>query len=291
MSRDHHPSIRTLGPQDRSLLDGLLARSDWRHAHLDWLDPIELLDGAPFLLASEGGRPAACLACPPDPPAVAWIRVFAGTSDLPARSAWHALWPTACASAIGLGAHTAAALTTDRWMGSLALESGFIESNRVVLLEHRGAVEAPVFPAGVRLRAFRPVDLPAVYEVDQQAFDGLWLYSPPVLAAALRQAASVTILEAQGRISGYQLSTASALGAHLARLAVLPEVQGQGYGRTLVQHLLHEFGRQGLDRVSVNTQEDNHPGLRLYHRLGFRETGQSYPVFTRTLDGVHGGDR
>jgi len=33
--------------------------------------------------------------------------------------------------------------------------------------------------------------------------------------------------------------------------------------------------------VSVNTQSDNARARELYVRLGFRETGQLYPVFER----------
>jgi ribosomal protein S18 acetylase RimI-like enzyme len=280
MSRAHERSIRPVGPSDRALIEGLVATADWRHVHLDWLDAGDLVGLAPFLLALERGRPLACLGCPPDPPGSSWIRIFAGVSRVSAAEAWQALWPQACASAVELGALTAAALATDLWMASLLQESGFAESNRVVFLEHEGKTGAPAIPAGAWLRSYQPADLQAVHEVDQEAFDGLWRYSRPVLTAALAQSASVTILEAEGCIAGYQLSTASALGAHLARLAVRPELQGRGYGRALVEHLLHEFGRHGFDRVSVNTQEDNAPSLRLYRRLGFRDTGQSYPVFT-----------
>jgi ribosomal protein S18 acetylase RimI-like enzyme len=279
----HEQTTRQVGPEDRALIEGLMAMAHWRHAHLDWLAAGDLVGLTPFLLLLERGRPSACLACPPDPPGVAWLRVFAGVSGLPASEAWHAMWPAARESAIGLGAHTAAALTADVWMASLLGESGFAESNRVVFLEHQGRAGTPIIPAGAQVRAYRPSDLQALQEVDQQAFDGLWQYSRPVLAAALAQAASVTILEAEGAFAGYQLSTASALGAHLARLAVRPVLQGRGYGRALVEHLLYEFGRSGFDRVSVNTQADNAPSLRLYRRLGFRDTGQSYPVFTLML--------
>jgi ribosomal-protein-alanine N-acetyltransferase len=260
-----------------------MVMAGWRHAHLDWLAASDLVGLTPFRLLLERGQPSACLACPPDPPGVAWIRVFAGAVGLPAADAWHAMWPAASESAIELGAHTAAALTVDSWMTSLLRASGFAESNRVVFLEHQGRSGTPIIPAGARLRAYASSDLQALQEVDQRAFDGLWQYSRQVLAAALAQAASVTILEAEGVIAGYQLSTASALGAHLARLAVRPEFQGRGYGRALVEHLLHEFGLRGFDRVSVNTQTDNSPSLRLYRRLGFRDTGQSYPVLTLML--------
>ncbi len=278
-------TTRKAGPDDRALVDGLMAGARWRHSHLDWLDAGDLVGAAPFLLTLERGRAAGCLACPPDPPGVAWIRVFAGGSGLAAEEAWGAMWPLARQSALKLGAHTAAALTAEAWMAALLLESGFAESNQVVFLEHQGRGGEPALPAGARLREYRPSDLPAVLAVDQRAFVGPWLYSRPVLAAALEQAASVTVLEAEGVVAGYQLSTASALGAHLARLAVDPDLQGRGYGRALVEGLLYEFGLRGFDRLSVNTQADNGASLRLYRRLGFRDTGQSYPVYTLSLQG------
>ncbi len=198
------------------------------------------------------------------------------------------MWPIARRSAIELGAHTAAALTADAWLAALLLESGFAETNRVVFLEHSGRGGKSVLPTGTRIRDYRPTDLPAVLAVDQCAFDGLWLYSRSVLGAALEQAASVTVLEANGVVAGYQLSTASALGAHLARLAVHPDSQGKGYGRALVEDLLYEFGLRGFDRVSVNTQADNTASLRLYRRLGFRDTGRTYPVYMLGLRGASG---
>jgi ribosomal-protein-alanine N-acetyltransferase len=267
------------------MVDGLMAAARWRHSHLDWLDAGDLVGASPFLLTLERGRPAGCLACPPDPPGVAWIRVFAGGWGLPAEEAWDAMWPLARGAAMKLGAHIAAALTAEPWMAALLTGSGFAVANQVVFLEHRGRGGEPALPAGVRLRDYRPSDLAQVLAVDQRAFEGPWLYSRSVLAAALEQAASVTVLEVEGVIAGYQLSTASALGAHLARLAVDPVLQGRGYGRALVEGLVYEFGLRGFDRVSVNTQSDNAASLRLYRRLGFRDTGQSYPVYTLSLQG------
>lgn len=275
--------VRAIDPKDRQAIDCLLATSDWQHAHLDWLAALDLIGQQPFLMASIGNRPGACLACPPDPPGVAWVRAFIGKSVLSPAAAWDAMWPRARVSAIGLGARIAAALTAEPWMEALLRASGFAETNRVVFLEHHGRPGAPALPAGVRLRPYRPSDLQAVCEVDAEAFQGLWRYSEIVLRAALAQAAMITLLEVDGRLAGYQLSTASVLGVHLARLAVRPGFQRRGFGRALVEHLLHEFGRQGLDRVSVNTQQDNLPSLRLYRRLGFQPTRQSYPVYTLTL--------
>ncbi len=278
-------TTRDAGPDDRHLIDGLLAAARWRHAHLDWLEASDLLCLSPFLVTMDQAGPAACLACPPDPPGFAWIRVFASASGLPPADAWAVLWPLAAQAATRIGATTAAALSADAWMAALLRRSGFAETNRVVFLEHQGRPAAPAIPAAVRLRPYQASDLADLLALDQEAFAGLWAYSLPVLSAALDQASVVTVLEADGVLAGYQLSTASALGAHLARLAVHPRLQCRGYGRVLVQHLLHEFCLRGFDRMSVNTQADNAASLRLYRRLGFHDTGQAYPVYTMPLPG------
>ncbi|MBM3121841.1 MAG: GNAT family N-acetyltransferase [Chloroflexi bacterium] len=291
MAGQHLWVPRQATPADQRLVDTLLAGARWRHAHLDWLDAVDLLGQSPFLLATDHDRTSACLACPPDPPGFAWIRVFASGAELQPAEAWACLWPSASRRARLQGASLAAALSAEPWMVSLLRHAGFEETNGVVFLEHRGRGIDPLTLAGMRIRSYQPGDIDALLDLDQQAFPGLWGYSLPVLTAAIEQAALVTVLEAAGEIVGYQLSTASALGAHLARLAVAPQHQGQGYGSALVRHLLHAFSLRGFDRVSVNTQVDNRASLTLYRRLGFADTGQAYPVFTTPLTGsAVGGD-
>jgi ribosomal protein S18 acetylase RimI-like enzyme len=82
------------------------------------------------------------------------------------------------------------------------------------------------------------------------------------------------------------LSTGGSGRAHLARLAVLPEIQGRGIGRALVQDLFAQLVRNGVYRVSVNTQNDNATSLRLYQRLGFVRTGEQYPVYLYDVPAV-----
>jgi ribosomal protein S18 acetylase RimI-like enzyme len=87
------------------------------------------------------------------------------------------------------------------------------------------------------------------------------------------------VAEADGQIIGYQLSTRNPLGAHLARLAVRPESQGRGVGRALVADLIQQAERRSMYHLTVNTQNDNLSSLALYKKIGFRETGDCYPVY------------
>jgi ribosomal-protein-alanine N-acetyltransferase len=111
----------------------------------------------------------------------------------------------------------------------------------------------------------------------------LWQNGRESLAAALRQSIVATGADVDGVLVGYQLTTASALGAHLARLAVDPVFQGRGLGAALVIDLLERLQRRGYDSVTLNTQSDNLRSQELYRRLGFRETGQRYAVFETLL--------
>ena len=125
-------------------------------------------------------------------------------------------------------------------------------------------------PSALILRPMNLDDLNAVCRIDQAAFTPLWQNSLDYLELAFRQAAVATVAEIENRMVGYQISTATPIGGHLARLAVLPNIQGQGIGYTLVQDLLNQFYRRGAQKVTVNTQKDNLASLALYRETEFR---------------------
>jgi len=130
-----------------------------------------------------------------------------------------------------------------------------------------------------------PGDLPAVTEVDNKSFNLLWQNSQDGLSAGLRESALASVAVFDQKVIGYQVSTATSNGGHLARLAVLPEFQRQGIGRALVVDTINQFKNNGARMVTVNTQSDNYSSLRLYQALGFRLTGEQYPVFQFTIQG------
>ncbi len=280
--------LRPSVPQDRDLITQFLTTAHHRHLHFDWFAPEDLTGQAPFLIASRDGRVVGCLALPPDPPRIAWVRLFAIAAGESPSAVWNLLWPEALRQAVELGVRTVAALALERWFYRLLERAGFRRTNSVLFLEWRG-FQAPPLPAPpVALRPMEAEDLAGVAEVDAQAFAALWQHSPQALKAALNQAAYATVAEIEGRLVGYQISTASAFGGHLARLAVAPAAQGLGIGQSLVADLIQAFLVRGINRITVNTQADNLRSQRLYTRLGFRPTGQKYPVFELSLASVSG---
>jgi ribosomal protein S18 acetylase RimI-like enzyme len=126
-------------------------------------------------------------------------------------------------------------------------------------------------------------DIPKVRQVDAQSFDPLWQNSQESLESAWEKSASASVAQISDQVIGYQLSTGSSSGGHLARLAVRPDWQSCGVGTALVRHLLTQFHMWGALRVTVNTQADNQASLSLYSKLGFRRTDKYYPVFQLQL--------
>lgn len=276
-------TIRPASSADRSVVSSLLAASSWKHQHLDWFSALELIGMPPYYLAMEGPRAIGCLACPPDVPEVDWLRLFVVQTGYAVGSVWDSLWEVVREAARLSGATVAAALPTVEWMPALLERAGFEKVNEVVFLEWDASPPPVVRPAPARVRPFRPREIAAVAEIDHRAFRPLWQLSDRALGAALAQAAVATVAEVDGAIVGYQITTATGVGAHLARLAVDPPLQRSGIGTLLVADALRSLSRRGLHRVSVNTQSDNRPSLRLYSSLAFAPSGQAFPVYTFPL--------
>jgi ribosomal-protein-alanine N-acetyltransferase len=84
-------------------------------------------------------------------------------------------------------------------------------------------------------------------------------------------------------VAAYQISTPSSQGLHLARLATHPNFQGRGLAKALILHVQEQVARRPHQRLTVNTQDNNIPSLGLYQKLGFKLTGEAFPVYQREL--------
>jgi len=270
------PAVQT----DQRQIANLIHFSSHVHRHLDWRSPLDWIGSPPFFVLENQGQVVAALGCPPDPPSVAWVRLFANSGMIPVQESWQRLWDRAHSELTHKGQYITAAIALHEWLHDLLLSSGFVSRQSIVMLERDGGPPTEmVLPPEISLRAMMPFDLPAVAEVDGSAFELLWQNTLPVFERAYPQAEWATVVETEGQVIGYQLSTRNPLGVHLARLAVRPALQGKGLGYALVADLIQQVGRRGLSHLTVNTQSDNATSLALYQRLGFHETRERYPVY------------
>lgn len=274
-------SVREVTEKDRPQLANLIHFETRVHRHLDWRPPLDWIGYSPCLVAeNNNGHLIGALVCPPDPPEIAWIRLFAVSSQYSITETWEPLWDAARMELNEKCNAQVAAIPLQQWFRTLLERAGFYHNSDVVLLQwQRGK---PISKRRLATFSIRPMnfdDLPSVKIIDEAAFSRIWQNSLESLGLAFRQSAVATVAEDENGIAGYQISTASPMGGHLARLAVHPDMQGKDIGITLVLDMLDQFERRGALRVTVNTQEDNLTSLSLYEKVGFQRTGESYPVY------------
>jgi ribosomal-protein-alanine N-acetyltransferase len=273
-------------PEDQQQIANLMYFESHVHRHLDWRAPLDWL-GSPFYwVLEENGRILGVLACPSSPLGIAWVRLFAHAGNVNLAEAWDILWQTARSDIARQGGSTVAVISMHQWFDAVLKESAFTNNQSIVMLElrNRQAVQRPA-PAGVVIRDMTRNDLPEVAELDAAAFAPLWQNAEETLAIALPQASVATVAESAVGMVGYQITTANPFGAHLARLAVRPDVQKRGFGSWLVDDLVERLRRQGVKRLTVNTQSDNHTSLALYKKMGFVGSGEKFPVYCYEIPG------
>jgi ribosomal protein S18 acetylase RimI-like enzyme len=274
-------TVRSAQQSDHQHLAGLINFEAHVHRHMDWHAPLEWLGRDPFLVIDIDGKVIAALACPPDLPQVAWIRLFAVSREMSPRNAWQQLWSASLQSLDSSSDLIVAVLPLYEWLITLLKNSGFIHTQDVILMMNdlKELPQAPPPNPGC-IRSMKASDIPEVTRVDRAAFDQMWGNSQDMLAIAYNQAEFATVAEIDGVVIGYQISTSTSMGGHLARLAVLPDFWGRGVGYGLVFHLIQQYIRRGTRRLTVNTQGDNDASIKLYSRAGFYATGESYPVYS-----------
>lgn len=288
--------VRPADSKDHQQLSNLIFFETRLHRHLDWRSPLDWL-GDPFYWAlDEGGHITAALACPTEARGIAWVRLFVYAGRWSAENAWNLLWSTAREEVARAGGATVAAIAVQPWFQHVLAASGFENRQQIVMLEWRyqpwaGRVRVATNGSGrneadgIQIRKMTEADLPQVERIDAASFHPLWQNPLETLHKAWMQSLFATVVEDDRGVIGYQLTTGNGPRAHLARLAVHPNMQGRDIGKFLLSDLFTRLRQNGIGKLSVNTQNDNLSSLSLYQKMGFVRTGQQYPVFVSDVAG------
>lgn len=279
-------TARNATPADYARLLSFMNGQNYLHRHLDWRDTLDWIGAEPFLIAEENHKIQSVLACPPDPADVAWVRLFGVSQHNSPDRAWRALFYQALDTLTCLTPRPAVvSLSLRDWFTGLLQRNGFaFHQDIVVFLYDQAPPPAVPVADGLVLRELRTGDLPAVLQLDHLAFEPIWRLSETDMQYAYRKSAYCTVMELDGEIVGYQMSSSTGFYAHLARLAVHPRLQRRRIGFSMVQDLLEYFlVKRTCWGVTLNTQHDNASSLALYQKIGFRETGERFPVYIYSL--------
>lgn len=276
-------TIRQAEKSDTSLIADFLNRAVCVHRHLDWQGILDWIPFDPFLIMQDEYRMQALLSCPPDLKKIAWIRCFACDKKYDLSPTWETLF-TKIQTLPQLAGSTLYSVGLNDWFANLLSHSGFVNFQNIVVLQWNGKM--PVFQTFDQSWLIRPMeegDLDKVAELDQTAFESIWVNPPDKIRLAYAQSEHSSVVELDDRIVGYEMTTANHISAHLARIAIHPDFQKQHIGSSLITDMFKYFIRKGISNISVNTQSTNAASLALYKHIGFELTNETFPVFQYQL--------
>lgn len=118
-------------------------------------------------------------------------------------------------------------------------------------------------------------------QLDHAAFPWLWRNSREEFRAYVRMPfVEIWVGRIDGRITSYVGLTHFRRWSHLDRIAIMPDVQGQGLGREALRFAIQRMMDAGAERVGLSTQRKNHRSRHMYENVGFEETPElNYDVY------------
>jgi ribosomal-protein-alanine N-acetyltransferase len=124
-------------------------------------------------------------------------------------------------------------------------------------------------------------DLDAMLEIDGLAFPAFWRFDNLALVESTRatsRSAVLVIRDGDLGIAGFAVVGFGHAISYLQRVAVHPDWQGQGMGRSLVRGAGRSAKRNGSRAILLNTQFDNTSAIGLYEAEGFVQLPESLAV-------------
>ena len=114
--------------------------------------------------------------------------------------------------------------------------------------------------------------LDEVLAIEQRAYDHPW--SRGNFADSLRSGYQAQLLCAGDAILGYFVAMKGVDEVHLLNITVAPEVQGQGWGRVLLDALALWARAQGAQWLWLEVRTSNVRAQHVYERYGYRRVGE-----------------
>lgn len=273
--------LRKTRSGDRPAIDALLNRARLASPILSKWEAQLAQEG--FVVTEIGGRIEGALLASSDESPVGWVRLAALSHQLRAGPWLDISLPPVLAHLRRLHVRELAWMDHCEWVGPLLEMRGFTERTEVITLAKRDRTAPCVGRPSITLRPASRADFGTLALIDRLAFAPMWWRSEATIRRRATTASRFMLAEDAGEVLGYAESEQRPPMAHLNRIAVRPDHDGEGIGACLLEQVLTSLWESGVQTISLNTQRTNRRARRLYSRFGFAPTGESATVWALQL--------
>lgn len=121
----------------------------------------------------------------------------------------------------------------------------------------------------LRIRALDPERLPAVMEIEKEAFPHDTYPTRLMLDYLRADPEGFLVAEVAGKIVGYIIASALDEEARVVSMAVARAWRRREIGKALLERVLQRFVESGFDEVELEVRPDNVAAISLYEAMGF----------------------
>lgn len=127
-------------------------------------------------------------------------------------------------------------------------------------------------PQEVRIEPMAGEHLDELVELEKKAFTVPW--SRGMFEEELKNPlATYYVLLIDGRLAGYGGMWMVLNEGHITNIAVEPSLRRMGAGRRILEHLLSEGEKRGVDSFTLEVRQSNEAAKKLYLSCGFKMAG------------------
>jgi ribosomal-protein-alanine N-acetyltransferase len=274
-------AVRRALPDDEQAVDAFLDRSQHvalrvarAHAFAAVLGDLWLVEGGQGLVGACGIDVA--------PATVAQIVVCALADGCDPDQVMEALLLPLRRQLYVRGVQTLAYIGLAEWLLERLVESGFERTNTIMAMQKPDWGVPDWGNQSVTVRPAIESDVESVLGIDESVFIPLWRNTVMNLAEWLADSFFV-VADREGEVVGYECLMMVGRHAHLSRVAVHPDHQGQRIGVRLLAEAVAYCRKQGAYGMTLNTQRDNWRSRRLYEWFGFKVLGVEAQVMVTRI--------
>ena len=121
-----------------------------------------------------------------------------------------------------------------------------------------------------RLRAYRPEDFDALYEIDQLCYEPEIAYSRRELRQYMRfPGAECMVAESERKLLGFCLAACEGRSGYIITMDVLQKYRRHGVGSALLQAIEQQLQSRGIAEIWLETATDNDAAIAFWQKHGY----------------------
>ncbi|MDH5180318.1 MAG: ribosomal protein S18-alanine N-acetyltransferase [Gammaproteobacteria bacterium] len=128
-----------------------------------------------------------------------------------------------------------------------------------------------VLEPGISLRPMTIDDLDQVIAIETATYDFPWTRG--IFHDCLQVGYCCWVIETAGDIFAYGVMSVAADEAHILTIVVSEDARRQGFGKSILEHLLNIAQQRNASVVLLEVRPSNTAAVNLYYQTGFSEIG------------------